>query len=98
MGIPDPILFWVVGAQSLCTAHSTRGQGFVGLINYLVKVFMKEVIRSLLLGTSSCLLGLWGWGMLSRPVPFLPKDREEKVMEYEERFLKGPSHLCQHVF
>lgn len=45
MGIPDPILFWVVGAQSLCMAHSTRGQGFVGLINYLVKVFIKEVIR-----------------------------------------------------
>lgn len=63
-------------------AHSTWGEHFVGLINYLVKVFLKEVIvEDLPPGTGSCLLR-----MRSRPARFLPRDGEKEVLEHEERF------------
>lgn len=62
MGIPEPILFWVVGAQSLCMAHSTRGERFVGLIDYLVKVFIKEVIGKTAARHQLLLAGALGMG------------------------------------
>lgn len=71
-----------------CTVlvHSTQRLGRA--LCRINQLFGESVFKSnwedLLPGTG--FLGLWGRGMRSRPVRFLPEDGEKEVPEYEERF------------